>query len=365
MKHGIKIFIALLFCAGYSYGQFVVSPGTQIAASTDASVTVVTSGDVINQSDNDLAALNLKLTLSGSIQSVEGNFTLNELTLNGPLTTLEGNVTVTGGINFLNGIVRIADDYAFVFVGDGSKVTTDENNPGLSYVDGRFTQQGTGVRHYYVGDGTNYLPLSFLDVQTEQPITVTAKAGSSGMTAPYLDVDAVYQDRYWLVDSDDLNGIQSKVQLYSQGIPVSDGTIVVVEADPVQLEPQNLRNAEEAFGKTATSEGKISKPLLALGHSTDVKLKIHDLITPFETTGDEKGNDLLTIDNLFPENHVIFMDRWGVVLKEWTNYDDQDMTNVAFFQTLTPGNYICIAECKTSSGKPLKQTQMVTLLRTK
>ena len=98
-----------------------------------------------------------------------------------------------------------------------------------------------------------------------------------------------------------------------------------------------------------------------------VELIINSFITP--NSGD-KQNNVLYVKNieLFPENTVKLLDRWGILIKSWTNFSNYGSSNAEQadfdFSTLTIGNYICIIEYKNSTnGDKKNHTQMISVLK--
>jgi hypothetical protein len=108
----------------------------------------------------------------------------------------------------------------------------------------------------------------------------------------------------------------------------------------------------DAVGGTANSlGGSISnsfvmsndpstKTILAVGKGAEFALVIHDMITPYTL---DQVNDKLTIENidLTESNNVKLLDRWGLIVKEWNNYTNDDGFD---FSNLSPGNYVCVVE---------------------
>jgi hypothetical protein len=356
------IFITLFFAAqSVCFGQIVISSGTSVGASGDPEITASITGDVINNSDFDFSPTQFRLSLNGNESSVTGNWVLHGLSLTSGVSSLNGNMTVTSEMNFSEGILTVPETFKLLYTGNGENLIFDDNNPAVSYVDGMFFQQGAGIRKFPVGDGGQALPMIFRDVKTTTEIGVRAYSESASIE-DQLPVTEVDNSRYWSIECNDLAGIQSPVSLYHYGVSFLNGTAVPIEADPGDLLAFNLGYSEssEYF---VTSVQEVTKPLLAIGKVEEVTVRIHDLITPFDAgSGGSADNNGIFIENLFPTNTVTLMDRWGVTIKKWQNY--RNHMDDAFFQTLTPGNYICIVEWTTQSGDVDNVSQMVTILKT-
>ena len=88
-----------------------------------------------------------------------------------------------------------------------------------------------------------------------------------------------------------------------------------------------------------TAEGCTKTIQAAVTVLEPVKIIIKNVVTP---NGDG-SNDVLWVENLdlYPENEVKFLDRWGVEVAEFVNYaNDWDMTNNG--DLIPSGSYICI-----------------------
>jgi hypothetical protein len=141
---------------------------------------------------------------------------------------------------------------------------------------------------------------------------------------------------------------------------------VVVEASATGGEAFNLGSSSTSE-TTITSSAPFTKSVLAIGASTKIDIRIHDMISPFTA---DNINDELYIENIgkFPTNTVTLLDRWGVLVKEWTNFTNfndplnpnQDLFN---FTRLSPGNYICVVEYESPTQGKQKKSQMITVLK--
>jgi hypothetical protein len=357
-------FIVFAFVSHGVLAQLVIQ-GNAIATSPGTAVTVISDGDVINNSDFDFSSSQLQLSLTGTSSSIDGNFVAHKLSLTSGTVTLNGNMTVTSEMEFIDGIITVPETFKLLFTGNGENLIFNEADPTTSYVDGTFYQQGTGVRRFPVGDGSQALPLIFTDVKTPAEIGVRGFAENSSIQKQ-LNVTEVDNTRYWSIECNDVAAIQSTVSLYRPDISIEQGgTPVAVEADPADLNALDL-GYSELSDNFVTSAREVKHPLIAIGRIEEVIVKIHDLVTPSDagSGSSPSDNDGIFIENLFPVNKVTLMDRWGVVLKVWENYKNENNADLPFFQSLTPGNYICVVECTAVDGAVYKASQMVTILKT-
>lgn len=352
---------ALLIYSLTGHTQIIITTGTQIAQGSSPEITALISFDLVNNSDTDFASSKLNISLTGTDpQSILGSWVIKRFVLAGSsVKTLNGNLLITSQLGFEQGVLEVQDGSKVLFTGSDNGVEVNfENN---SYVDGAFYQVGKGERRFPVGKGSLYAPLLFSNVQTNDEVGVEVIAGDAKLTpdGKVLEID---NTRYWQVITSDPSAIKSKVSLGKTDLSLlKEGGLVVVQSDQTNGTAINLGN--EATGNTLISSSKgVTAPILAVGRVEEINLKIRDLITPF---GSDNTNDALYIENLdlFVKNTVKLLDRWGVILNKWENYNN-NIPNYDFGK-LTPGSYICTVECTDEDGGVQKKSQMITVLKTK
>lgn len=363
MKHiiGILVLSALLplTCAA----QFVISGNVKFGAIPGSRVIISTRGDVINESDYTFEAANVKLSLTGLDQAVEGNFVLDHLTVNGEAISILGNVGVTTRLKFISGLVTVPATSNFGFRGLPDSVTVDQDIPNDdAYVIGAFYQQGGGARLYPVGTESNYAPLQFTDLkETDEAVGVEAIAGAPNLLIDNPTITKILSTFHWQILISDPANINSPVRL---PLPL-EGEIDTDNESAIVL--QDVNGVAQSLGSQASdfnliSARSVTSQTVAMGATTEIDITIHELITPH---GSFDKNDELEISNLqaFAYNKVMLLDRYGVLLKEWENYAkgrDKD-----YFKKLSPGNFIVIVEYGDSKASTKKKSQMITVLRTK
>jgi len=122
----------------------------------------------------------------------------------------------------------------------------------------------------------------------------------------------------------------------------------------------NLDNASGVASRIdpdITSAEVGGKGFYFAGKIPSTELIIHNIITP---NGDNT-NDYLVIENLnlFPENEIMVVDRYGVEIFSRSNYvsPDADSAIGEDFTFLPPGNYICILKYSDGDNEnTIKQT---------
>ncbi|NJM26917.1 MAG: hypothetical protein HC859_17045, partial [Bacteroidia bacterium] len=159
------------------------------------------------------------------------------------------------------------------------------------------------------------------------------------------------------------------VSLYYAGTSVENAQpLVVIQADSPSGTALNLGGG--IVGDFVGSFSAASKPILTVGVGEKVNLQIMDLITPFNADAFNDKLRIINVEYTF-DNKVTLLDRWGVVVKTWSNFRNyDDPTNPsgdAFdFTRLSPGNYICVLEYRLTQDSPReKLTQMITVLKGK
>ena len=355
----IQIFAGVVIATTLS-AQITVAPNT--TAKVTGELSFNTSFNNNSSESRILTDAHLFLTGNNQTLNTSSPVSLQTLTVDGGGTkTLQGEWTVTRDLTFTQGIVTIGSG-KLVYEG----ASTLEGHSG-SFVNGVLFQRGTGTRFYPIGAGTTYAPMAFGNIQDGSAfVGVRAFTSGASLTLP-PDINAIANNRYWEVTtSAPIRG--SSVSLYTPGSSIdASQQLAVVEADDANgATAINLGGG--VTGDFVVSFDPATKPILTIGITETVDLRINDLITPF--TADDI-NDKLKIVNIHYtfENTVTLLDRWGVPVKKWknfSNYDDPTNPNTDNFDFsgLSPGNYICVLEYHLTVDSPKKtMTQMISVLK--
>jgi hypothetical protein len=339
-----------LLCTGISKAtaQVTISPDTKLRING----TIMIKGAVNNQSTQ--TELNTAdVLLSGSNQTISTTIPveLKSLTITGGGTkTVNGFWSVNETLSLTNGIVQVSPSAKLTYNG-AAPLQGNES----AYVTGPFYYSGSGRLFFPIGTVTRYAPAIIENASSgEYGIRVIA---SDPLFALPDNIESYYQGHYWEMDpapnatmSFSLSGMESFLE---------GNAPVVLEA------PAPGGIASSLSGTTAntfvTSSQPVSQPIAGIGATPEFRLTIHDMITPY--TQDDV-NDKLYIRNieLTTSNKVRLLDRYGVVVREWTNYTND---NEVDFQQFSPGNYICVVEYTTPGGSTKQSAKgMVTILKT-
>ncbi|MFZ6012600.1 MAG: hypothetical protein ACOYXT_19810 [Bacteroidota bacterium] len=349
---------AFIPCA--SYAQVVIGSQAQFGNNPGTEIVIQCSGNLVNNSTFDFSSTNLHVLLTSGDQDLTGNWGVKKLTLmSGVNKRVNGQLSISETLEFNTGVLVPQASGKILFTGSSDGITGASS---ASFVSGTFYQSGTGVRAFPVGTGTSdFAPLSFENITGTQEIGVRAFKSSASLLPDGLKLVEVNTERYWqITTASNAADINTRVTVSLNGItPFPEGSPVVVQAAQTNMQATNL-GVSSKTDQSVTSSTNVTAPIIAIGRVQEVIVKVHDLITPFNL-GDD--NDKLYIESLeaFDFNRVTLLDRWGTVIKEWTNFkNDLDYD----FSTLSPGNYICIVEFGDTDGTTQKVSQMVTVLKT-
>lgn len=365
--------VALLCAPQQLIGQIVIGAGTNISGA--ATTALVTSTGITNNSRlADFSNIYLGLVNPGStnLPTLATSFPVNlhGLAIAGKDGfTLTGSWTINKELRLLGGniVVPAGAGNILTYAGAGD-ITTGSAN---SYINGLFFSQGTGIRTFPIGNSTGYFPTILGGVKNGgTSLGMQVVTGSPGLAPLPVGVTDLFTDHYWqlTISGGAFSGSGLKLSTTGTDAFLANGplsTLVILEQDT----DNNITNLGGTFispvlGITnpISSKGKI----YAIGKSEDVVVAVTKVITP---TTDDTNNNVLQISNieLYPDNTVTLLDRYGVPVKTWKGFKNYVTTTPAQddidFSSLGIGNYICVVEYTTLAGDKRKVSQMVTVLK--
>jgi hypothetical protein len=356
----MKIIVIALCFPFITKAQIVIGATAVLAASGNPDITIQSTGPITNNAPFDFSTTNLRIGLSGSAQKITGNFVLNTLALNGTGDkTLKGNLTITNQIIFEEGKLLVPATEKILFTGPSDGITLSELT-NTSYVEGIFYNAGESPKKFPIGIDNLFAP-AVLTGEASGEVGMKVNSGSSQLIIDNVELINIDTDRYWEITTD-VTQIDSRVGLSLNGLDAfisTEGGVTVAQGASTGVLAENLGSASQTTDGV-TSNSKVSGPILAIAKETNVVLKIHDMITPFGSPGE---NDKLYIENIhrFDFNTVTLLDRWGVQVAIWNNYTNDINYD---FNKLGPGNYICIVQYGNLDGSTKVEQQMVTVLKT-
>lgn len=357
MKRCVLICIFLL--PVISQAQVVIGTNAQVVITKDTDLNIQANGNLINNGTVKSDEANLLVTLLGDGANIVGNWNVNSFVLNADNnhTLSNGTLTIRKSFDLQNGVIQV-QSAKLLFTGNANDLTVANN---FTWISGPFTQAGKGFRLFPLGSGGSYTPFVFTDVKTDEEIEVQVFETDAALTTTDPSIVRVDNTRYYEVISTDFAGIKSPASISINFLSNPDNNgFTVVQAPSVGGVGTSLGNSSNDE-LSVTSRKAVTEPILAVGFTTEIDVKIHDLLTPFITDG---VNDAIFIENLdkFETNMVKLLDRWGVVVKEWKDYDN---ANPGYdFSKLSPGSYICIAEVSNAGSSSKQLSQMITVLKT-
>ncbi len=352
----------------YSQQSIFIEANAIVGASR--STQIAFSGNLTNSSTvADFSKADLILTGAGQTLT---NSSGEALSLGGLVVDGSGNKNFIGhweiakSLTFNNGLV--------VTSGTDSKIvhTVSVGLPGQivvnntsSYVNGAFYSRGTGTRFFPIGLNSGYFPAQLSNVSDGNiEIGMQIVASNAGLTHG-TEITDVFTGYHWQL-------IDPSNTLTGAGISVSSLGPVSNFIDPnlgvAVVGAPEVNGAAVSFGGSLSGDFVSSNtPFTAAERiftvatigTEFVNVIIRNLITP---NGDNV-NDFLEIQDLqlFTDNKVTLLDRWGGKVKEWTGYVNGAADASHDLSKINTGNYICILEYTDGNAKK-KLSQMVTII---
>jgi len=358
--------------------SIVVGTGTDMA--TTGSTQISFDGHFVNNSDKaDFSKATFILTGAG--QDLTNGRMGTSVTLGGLVVGVNG--SASGGTkNIRGGVWEIAGSLVF---NDGLVVPQTSSNgkivhtlssalPGditvnnlASYVNGIFYSKGTGTRLFPIGNNSGYFPAQLSGGGSQGDLEIGMQVFNSNAALTHgSEILDVFIGQYWELLDPSQSMAGPLVSLSSLGansfIDPSIGT-VVMGAPAKSSSAISLGGAPLGDFISGSTPIQTTDRVFTLGKisSEQVKVKIHNVITPFL----DNANDFLEIENihLFPNNKVTLLDRWGGKVKEWSGYTNVTGTPDASYDLskMATGNYICVLEYSDGSARK-KLSQMVTII---
>jgi CHU_C Type IX secretion signal domain len=354
----LAISIALLLPI-ISWGQIAVTGKTAIGAI--GATTITSNGSFTNASTDVIDLSKAKLVLASQntrtreIISTTSPLTLGELTINSITPyTLNGNWTIINNITFSAGILLVGNTDNLIYTG-----TSDLTGKDASYVNGRIYMKGAnGSRTFPIGNNDGYFPVLLTDVSESDNIGMEVTKQDPNFSTS-TEIKEIFKDHFWQLTSSSPLKSETQISLSNNKVTftTTGGTIVLEKDASTQ---NNLGGTIDidffTSANTISSTGKI----YGLAKSDKVNVIIHKLITPDNDT----KNDGLFIENieLFPDNEVTLIDRYGVPFKTWTNFTNTNQEGTDFTK-LASGNYICIVKYKEFGKEVSLKPQMISVLK--
>jgi len=344
----------------------VISTATGTTISTDADI-------ILDSRDRNFGESSWHLVRAAGTEDQQISGSTNptafyNLFINGGGTkTFNGTFGVANQLNLINGIVNVLSDQRFAL---SAPSVLQDGYGSDSYIDGMLIINiGESSRAIYpVGNSGTYTLIELSNISGSSPIIgIDANKTSIGTLVDLpQNVDDYSKNWNWELalfsDDNTFNASNITIPLLQEDKTQFDGEDykpIVLYQNPDGF-TSNLDNASGVASRIdpdITSAEVGGKGFYFAGKIPSTELIIHNIITP---NGDNT-NDYLVIENLnlFPENEIMVVDRYGVEIFSRSNYvsPDADSAIGEDFTFLPPGNYICILKYSDGDNEnTIKQT---------
>jgi gliding motility-associated-like protein len=183
-----------------------------------------------------------------------------------------------------------------------------------------------------------------------------------------IELEEIATNRYWKLDVG-----QGAAPATILALSDRDTDTFFQSRSGVIVEAVNEGGTATNLSSQSSSDGFISseRPISTTARvftfarlNTLIAPQIHNAITP----NNDGINDFLVIRDIrfyATDNKVTLIDRWGVTVKQWTNFSGFDpITNPPDFDfgQLSNGNYICTMEYNVN-GERKNVRQMITVIK--
>lgn len=345
---------------------FSASPGTTMSSTTG--IRAAGSLDLSNVSLMLLGKDPWQLSNTGT-----GEVILGDLTVDGASDyTVTGKWTISNSLTLTRG--KLITDRAsasptrFLYSGPSDVIGGNAD----SFVDGPFFTKGLGVRTFPVGTSDGYFPARFENVVDDAELGFEVITGDANLSISGLaGVTEYFKDHYWQMHVANGSFTESPLSISTKlandffltGSTGREGVGTILQAG-ADLTAVDLGGVGVGEFVTSTTNASAGGEKFAIAKVEGALITISEVLTP---NGDGKNN-VLKISNieLFPDNKVTLLDRYGVEVHKWTgfkNYTTTDAIQDFDFTSLAIGNYICVVEYTDPRAGSRKATQMITVLK--
>lgn len=367
------IFLGLAVLSGNLSAQnFYNTPGTVVSISPGGTMSVtdilINNGTLINNGNlvvggswenlGSYDAGNGQITFNSTDTSVpqvinHNNQSFNKLVISGGgLKQILADLTVEESLTLTDGIIT-AQNGSKVHFSSTSVISGGSN---AAHINAPVYQQGTGTKLFPVGNGTLYLPVRISGIAANSEIGITLTELQNGETLhTNASLSSISNKRYWTVDvtTGSLNGASIILPLVGdEGLDVGvSERLVVAFADS---KDDNFMSLGRGLGSTSAIVESAQSP--AMGVVTLGILSENQSIVVFNAISSNPNdalNSYIRIDNLVEDDVVSIYNRWGDLVFEMKNYDNDDVakrfngqSNVGGTNDLPAGNYFYVIRRK-------------------
>lgn len=352
--------------------NFYNKAGTTVSISTTGMISVkdslINEGNLINNGNMVVGGtwFNLgnydaghgKITFNSEDPDVpqiinHNNQSFNRLEITGGgLKRILADITVTDSLTLLDGIIDAENDSRVLFV-DTAVISGGSDN---SHINAPVYQLGTGTKLFPVGNGTTYLPVAISGITSTSEIGITLTELQAGQTlSTNSSLDDISDKRYWAVDlvSGSLNNTRITLPVEGdEGLdPSKNSQFVVAFAENNTDDFISIGRGLSSTSLLVESESSSAVGFVTLGIlSENRSIVVFNAISP---NPNDEINNYIHIDNLVETDVVAIYNRWGDLVFEMKNYDNDDtakrfngQSNVGGSKDLPTGNYFYVIRRK-------------------
>lgn len=286
------------------------------------------------------------------------NQSFNKLVISGGgVKQILADLTVVESLTLTDGIINAQGNHGVHFA--PAAVITGGSD--ASHINAPVYQQGTGSKVYPIGNGTTYLPVEINGITTDSEIGITLIELQAGQT---LNTNSSLEDisdkRYWAVDVVSGSSEGAKIVLPVEGDEGLDASksdqFVVAFTNNLNDDFLTLGRAQGSTSSRIESEQSPATGFVSLAvPSENRSIVVFNAISPNE---DDAINNFIQIDNLVETDVVSIYNRWGDLVFEIKNYQNDNMerrfngqSNVGGAKDLPTGTYFYVIRRKV--GEPV------------
>ncbi len=270
----------------------------------------------------------------------------------GGLKRILADLTVEESLTLTDGIIAAQNDAKVHF----SSTAIISGGSEDAHINAPVYQQGTGTKLFPVGNGTTYLPVEISGIATNSEIGITLTELQAGQTLTTSSALGDISDkRYWAVDlaSGSLEGAMIKLPVKGdEGLDaLKNGEFVVAFSESSTADFISVGRSLNSTSAIIESESSLAEGLVTLAvPSENQSIVVFNAISP---NPDDEINNYIRIENLVESDLVSIYNRWGDLVFEMKNYNNDDdgkrfngQSNVSGSKDLPMGNYFYVIRRK-------------------